>query len=284
LWERIKHKTRYAVRIDSGKLVREVVADLEKVEIRRARVAVAKAEVQVVGEREFQATPMTAIHTAMFLPGHYVLPNLVNVMSDLLEHTTPPVRLTRRTLLALLKQTKRQTAAVQNPHEFAAVSVRLIRERLADQLVDGILYQKIPGGWYEMSQFMAEIQDWEDYLIPAEHSLYDQVAWDSEVERAFAKDLDARPDVKMFLKLPAWFTVPTPVGDYNPDWAIVMENRDAHGVQKGKDLLYLVRETKDEKWPDSARPDERRKVLCGEAHFAHALGVDYRVVSKAKQL
>ena len=90
--------------------------------------------------------------------------------------------------------------------------------------------------------------------------------------------------VKLYLKLPGWFTVDTPVGAYNPDWAIVMEERDAHGQPTGGPLLYLVRETKPENWKTSLRPEERSKILCGERHFLGALGVDYKVVSTASEL
>jgi type III restriction enzyme len=90
--------------------------------------------------------------------------------------------------------------------------------------------------------------------------------------------------VKLYLKLPGWFTVPTPVGEYNPDWAIVMEDLDAHGDPKGEKLLYLVRETKGNNWKTELRPDERRKITCGKRHFDGALGVNYRVVSRASEL
>jgi len=90
--------------------------------------------------------------------------------------------------------------------------------------------------------------------------------------------------VKVYLKLPAWFTVPTPIGEYNPDWAIVMENRDAHGKRKGKELLYLVRETKDTSRPESMRPNELRKIECGKQHFEGTLGVNYRTIKSVSEL
>ena len=77
------------------------------------------------------------------------------------------------------------------------------------------------------------------------------------------------------MKLPAWFTVPTPVGEYNPDWAIVLD-RDGEGER-----VYLVRETKGE---GELRPTERMKTECGRAHFEGALGVPYAVVTEAKDV
>lgn len=90
--------------------------------------------------------------------------------------------------------------------------------------------------------------------------------------------------MKLYVKLPGWFEVPTPVGAYNPEWAIVMEERDEHGNPTGADLLYLVSETKDTTNLSELRADEARKVQCGKRHFQQTLGVDYKVITKASDL
>jgi len=281
LWERIKHKTRYAVKIDSERLIRDVVGELCREEIRPPRVTVTKARVDVGHESVFEALQMSAARSVMSLAGRYPLPNLVDIMANLMQHTTPPMRLTRRTLLEIIKRAPNPQAALDNPNEFATVAVRIIKEKLADQLVEGIQYEKI-NQWYEMTQLDIEIPGWEDYLWPAERSVYDHVAYDSEIERQFVEGLERRDDVKLYLKLPAWFTVDTPIGEYNPDWAIVMEERDEHGDLT--DILYLVRETKSTTNLAELRPDERRKVRCGERHFKDTLGVNYKVVTSAREL
>ena len=76
----------------------------------------------------------------------------------------------------------------------------------------------------------------------------------------------------------------TPIGEYNPDWAVVVEPRDAHGEPTGEQMLYLVRETNGTTNLDELRPDEARKIRCGEKHFKDALGVDYKVVKSAEEL
>jgi len=283
LWEKIKHKTRYAVKIDSERLIREVVAELSRAEIRPPRVTITKARVDVNQESVFEALQMSAAKTVLDLSGRYPLPNLVEIMANLMEHTMPKVRLTRRTLLEIIRNTPKQQAVIDNPTEFATVAVRIIKGKLTDQLVEGIQYDEI-NDWYEMTQLDAEIPSWEDYLVPARKSVYDHVIYQSEVERQFVEGLEHRDDVKLYLKLPAWFTVPTPIGEYNPDWAIVMEERDEHGQPTGKPLLYLVRETKSTLDRDKWYPDERRKVHCGERHFKDTLGVNYKVVTSAREL
>ena len=103
---------------------------------------------------------------------------------------------------------------------------------------------------------------------------YDYVPFDSEVEREIAEKLDSSENVKFFCKLPRWFVVPTPLGDYNPDWAVVTEN-------DGK--LYLVRESKSSHDRDKRREIENRKVYCGRAHF-DALGVDFKVATNIHEV
>ena len=115
--------------------------------------------------------------------------------------------------------------------------------------------------------------------MPTDHSSYDQVVVQSDTERRFAEQLNKRKDVRPFLKLPAWFKVPTPVGQYNPDWALIMESAEDRDA-----LLYLIRETKSTTAEDQLRGTENQKIHCGERHFRGASAVDYRVVIRADEL
>src|SRR2546426_70 len=178
-----------------------------------------------------------------------------SIMDNLMEYTTPPVSLTRGTLMDIFRRSSIKQAALVNPHAYATEAVRIIKSKLVDQLVGGIKYKKI-NEWYEMTQLDEQIESWQEYLIPAAHSVYDQVIYDSEVEKEFVQGLEKRDDVKLYLKLPRWFTVPTPVGNYNPDWAIVIEERDAFGQPTNRPLLYLVRETKGTTHVDELPDDE----------------------------
>ncbi len=282
LWERIRTRTRYAVKVDTQKLINDVVQEIEKLEVKAPQIMITKVLVDV-GEGD-TFTPMQMGASKLTTePTRPSLPNIVEIMSNLMEYTTPPVYLTRNTLLAIFRRMKNKKAAMENPQVFASEVVKIIKDKLVDQLVSGIHYEKM-NDWYEMTQLDEEIESWQEYLTPTAHSVYDHVIYDSEVEKEFVEGLEKRDDVKLYLKLPRWFTVPTPVGNYNPDWAIVMEERDAFGQPTAKPLLYLVRETKSTSHLDDLRPDEQRKIQCGENHFEEALGVDYKVMTTSDQL
>ncbi len=279
LWERIKHKTRYKVEVDTEALISEVVAALDNAKIELPQISIGRGRVVADEEDSFSVQHTGEGSFTYRVPGGA---NVVGYMEHRLTHTTPAMRLTRRTLLQILKRTRNQQAAIDTPSEFAKVAVGFIREKITQQLIDGITYEQI-GEVYEMRQLDCELESWKDCMVPASRSVYDAVIYDSEVERVFVEGLEQREDIRCYLKLPAFFIVPTPIGDYNPDWAIVKEERDAFGVPSGE-KLYLVRETKGTADASQLRLDESRKIRCGERHFRDALDVDYRVVASADEV
>lgn len=298
LWSRISRRTRYSVRLDSARLLADAVAELDRAEIAAPALHVRRARVEA--ENTDAAERFAAVQVAervRELEPHWAeAPNVVELMAAMLEHASPPVRLTRRTLAELFRRTRQQAAALRNPHGFATTAVRILRHQLAEQLVAGVRYEPLDE-WYEMSRLELDVRIVADYLEPSRRpdgrdgvSLYDQVVVESEVERRFMQQLERDERVKLYVKLPRWFTVPTPVGDYNPDWAVVLERRDEFG--EPRDVLYLVRETKHTLELDELRPDEARRIRCGARYFgsrqfgtAGALdGLDYKLVTSASEL
>lgn len=279
LWEKIKHKTRYKVAVDTESLVAEVVEALDEAEIALPQISMGRGRVVADEEDNFSVQHTGEGSFTYRVSGSA---NVLGYMEHRLAHTTPAMRLTRRTLLQILKRTRNQQAAIDNPSEFAKVAVEFIREKITQQLIDGIKYEPI-GEAYEMRQLDCELESWKDCMVPASRALYDAVIYDSAVERAFVEGLEQREDIRCYLKLPTFFIVPTPIGDYNPDWAIVKEERNSFGESTGE-KLYLVRETKGMADASQLRLNEARKIRCGERHFRDALGVDYRVVTSADEV
>jgi len=155
-----------------------------------------------------------------------------------------------------------------------AVAV-ILKVQLHKLMIDGIKYEKIAGEEYSMTLFEEkEIVGYLNNRLEVNNSIYDAVVYDSEIEREFAEKLDKRQDVKLFVKLPDWFKIETPLGTYNPDWAILKHDNT---------VLYLVRETKGTKNFEKLRNIEAEKIRCGRRHF-ETLEVDFDVVTTASDI
>ena len=197
---------------------------------------------------------------------------------DILAYLQNETELTRSTLVKILKTSKRLDEVFVNPQKFMDQVASIIKYELHRSLIDGIKYEKLAKGAEDSEWQMVLFKNEEliDYLnsLEVKKSVYDHVVYDSEVEKEFAKKLDEREDIKLFVKLPAWFKVETPIGTYNPDWAILKLDGKA---------FYLVRETKSTKDFLKLRTSEADKIKCGVQHFKE-LGVDFDVVVTANEV
>lgn len=278
LWEKINQKTRYEVSLDTEALINDVAEILGHTDIARPRIEITKAQVHADDRKDLLVVSEMGrtYRKAKAIEAHE-LPNLVDLMMYLLEFTTPPVRLTRRTLLQIYERCGTRDAALENPQEFASVAVRIIKSVLAERLVTGIRYTKVED-WYRMEDLEHLVERWLDTVVEAgPKSPYNWVEVDSGEERSFLAEMKKANEVELFLKLPSWFVVDTPVGAYNPDWAIVWRRHDAHGERTVEPDLYLIAETKSTRDLTKLRPQERQKILCGTEHFVAALGVPFDV-------
>jgi type III restriction enzyme len=266
LWDQIKLKTRYRVEFDSDKLVDAVVDEIKhrmppiekpKIVVTVATVKTTKAGVQTA----LTASPEEAVETKQPMP-------------DVLSYLQSQTELTRSSLVRILKECGRLSEIFNDPQRFMDSVVAIIRSVLQHKMIDGIKYEPVSGGEWQMSQF--EEEEVVNFLsaVGVDHSVYEYVEYDSDIERQFAEDLDKREDIKLFLKLPRWFKVETPLGTYNPDWAILKEDGEP---------LYLVRETKGTKDYMQLRDSESLKIRCGKEHF-QSLSVDYDVATSASDI
>lgn len=282
LWEKIKYKTRYQVSIDSEKLIVSVVDAIDKIRINPPQIVASKAAVESHRTEDKLEARLIGQGIRATLTGRHELPNIVMMLEEMISHLSPPIKLTRRTLATIFQRMNNRQAALDNPQEFVFQAARIVREKAMEQLVAGIKYEK-DGTWYDMSQWIEQIEDVPDErAIAADKSIYDKIVVQSDTERRFIEKLRLRKDVRLFVKLPDWFKVSTPIGNYNPDWALVMERTNEYGDDG--ELLYLVRETKSTLVEAELRGIETQKVLCGDRHFNGALKVDFKVVTSADEL
>ncbi|MBI4492349.1 MAG: restriction endonuclease subunit R, partial [Chloroflexi bacterium] len=256
LWDRIKHKTTYRVQFDNDKLIKDcakAIADCPpvtktRVQIRKADVAIGRGGVQAQGTST--EAPIAIEETDIELP---------DVLTDLQDKT----QLTRRSLTRILTSSGRLDDFKRNPQQFIELATEAINRAKRLALVDGIRYQRIGDDAY-YAQDLFEQEELTGYLknmLASEKSVYEQVVYDSPgVERTFAEQLEKNTAVKVYAKLPGWFKVPTPLGTYNPDWAVLVE-------KDGNERLFFVVETKGSLFTDDLRGTEGAKITCGKEHF-----------------
>lgn len=264
LWERIKHRTTYRVEFDNEQLIRDCTTALRDApRVAQARVQVRKASI-AIGRGGVEATETATAAPATLEERGLVLPDILTVLQD-------ATQLTRRTLARVLGESDRLDDFARNPQHFLEIATEAINRTKRLALVAGIRYQRIGNDDFYAQQLFEEREliGYMKNTIPSNRSPYDFVAYDSEtVELPFAQKLETNDAIKVYAKLPGWFTVPTPLGTYNPDWAILVE-RD------GCESVYLVVETKHSQYADDLRSREGARIACGTAHF-RALSVGER--------
>lgn len=289
LWERIKPRTRYTVSIDEDELLANIKQEMNGIDVTPPSISIEMARVEASLSDQFEAVRI-ATSRSVALGHNYSGLNILDIMANLMESTTPSLLLAPSTLLRALQQMSDEAkqAMFSNPYEFATHAVRIIKREAIAQMIAHIRYEII--GEYSESQFQDVIETLNEVVNSRRvdgrkgASLYDAVPYDSVIERDFAVDLEHDECVKLYIKLPGWFCIPTPIGDYNPDWAIVMEQRDGHDDGDGSPHLYLVRETKSTTEWDKLRLEETQKIRCGARHFCCDPEVSYRVVVTVKEL
>jgi type III restriction enzyme len=269
LWNRIKPRTTYRVEFSTDELVMRAVASVKKMEkIQPAKIRLTTGRVDVI-KGGVAGTILSVAEEAQEPYGaHHAVP-------DVLAYLQNETELTRSTLVRILKESGRLAEFLVNPQRFMDQVASILKYELHRLLVDGIKYERITGAVPEAEWEMVLFKNEELVnlltALQVKKSVYEYVEYDSEVEREFAKKLDQREDIRLFVKLPDWFKVQTPVGGYNPDWAIVKHDDET---------IYLVRETKGTKDFLKLRTTEADKVRCGQRHF-EALGVPFAVVTAA---
>jgi type III restriction enzyme len=185
-------------------------------------------------------------------------------LPDLLTDLQDRTQLTRRSIQRILSESGRLDDFKCNPQQFIELAAEVINHRKRLALVDGIKYQRL-GDMHYYAQELFEEEELTGYLknmIPSKKSVYEQIVYDSEsVERPFAEELEKHTAVKVYAKLPGWFKIPTPLGTYNPDWAVLIE-------KDGAERVYFVVETKGSCIADDRRKGENAKIECGREHFS----------------
>ena len=264
LWSRINRKAAYSVHFDSSELVGKAVNELnDHLCVTPLRYIIQQGEQTdtttyddlkagqgfVLKATETESNRQHSVHSA--------------VKYDLIGKLAEGTQLTRRTVVNILKGLNAAVFAQfkTNPEHFIGEARRLINEQKATMVVEHLVYDPVAER-YELDIFTAgqTRQDFSKSGARLNRHIYDHVLTDSDIERQFVKELDTASEVVVYAKLPRGFLIPTPVGDYNPDWAITFKE----GVVKH---VYFVAETKGSMSSMDLRRIEETKIACARKFF-----------------
>ena len=276
IWEKLKGKTTYRVKYDTAVLIQNAAKAVKEIPVINApSVRSVKTEVILSNEGVSANYKGDKLSKAK---SDYVIPDYLNYIQNRTE-------LTRSTIYEILNRSGRLQDIVVNPQLFMDYAVSTIRRVLYDLMIDGIEYRRISGAEYEMRLFKDSdleiyLNDFTFKVNQSGKTIYENyIPLDSTVESRFAQDCENSDQIKFYFKLPEWFKIPTPIGSYNPDWAVVFEDDNR---------IYFVAETKDTGTPtidlNKLHPSEKQKIKCGIANFRIIDGIEYRVVKKVSNL
>ncbi|MEY3784293.1 MAG: hypothetical protein RLZZ230_615, partial [Candidatus Parcubacteria bacterium] len=256
LWERIKYKTNYAVSFSEKMFIKKAGEAVSQIVSQAPRIRTDVASLAFDERRGILSTVRKVTSSNRFAQSLPV-PDMIRYISN---HT----KLRPTTIVEILKVSGKDTLtkARSNPQHFMDSAVQIIKNTMQTMIIDGIKYEKIGDEIYDMKIFQdAEIESYIDNVRTVHDkakTLYDHVVFDSEIENSFAAELEARDEIEFYVKLPPNFKINTPLGKYNPDWAIVFYNDKR---------LYLVTETKGTNNLEDLSPIEQLKIKAGRKHF-----------------
>lgn len=259
LWEKIKYKTTYSVDFDSDELIKKCCAEMRKsLVVSSAKLVYTKAGLDInIGGVGFTETDRTTVSAS----------NVKEHLPDIIAYLQNKTNLTRKTIVKILMQSKMLHLFKKNPQRYMEEVSQIISSIMRLMIVDGIKYTKIGDNEY-YAQELFENHELAGYLsknmIESQKSVYEYVVYDSGNEESFAERFEKNNSIRLYAKLPDWFKIATPLGSYNPDWAVLME-------KDGEEKLYFVLETKGNILSEALRPTESAKITCGHRHF-EALG------------
>ncbi len=266
LWNRINRKAAYSVAFDSNELVQKAINALNHKDA-GLRVTPLQYTIQH-GEQLAQTTHQALSEGLAFvIKSTDTETNRVSLHSavkyDLIGKLAEGTKLTRRTVADILMGLNAVIFALfkTNPESFIAESVRIINEQKATVIIEHLAYDTVEEK-FDLDIFTAG-QTKQDFCKAGnklQRHIYDYILTDSNVERQFVKELDTSTDVVVYAKLPRGFLIPTPVGDYNPDWAISFKEGSVKHV-------YFVAETKGSLSSMELREIEKTKIQCARKFF-----------------
>ena len=259
LWEKINAKTYYTVSFNEEKLIERCVNALRRLTVTTTKV--------VITTGFLDSTKQNSPEMKKLIGKEVTLEEIAakNVTFDLIGEIATTTRLTRKTVATILQRIEPAVFKLfaANPEEFIREAIKLIDEQKASTIIEHITYDKLDETWNAEEIFVdATIGgEYGKNVSDAKKHLYDKLRYDSSTEKTLGEELDVADTVELYVKLPSGFYINTPMGKYNPDWAIAFREGSVKHI-------YFVAETKGDTSELQLREVEKAKIECARRHFS----------------
>ncbi|MCM8832599.1 MAG: DEAD/DEAH box helicase family protein [Candidatus Omnitrophica bacterium] len=253
LWDRVSPKAKYIVDIKADRFIEQVLNEIQKIEIKEIEIKIEKIKVEEIKPQGIKKDFIKEASEKM----------KTNKIFNLIPYIEKETNLTKKTIFNILNQSENLAFLFLNPQKYVEKVIEVIKECKRSSEVDGIKYTNLEES-YDVNLFREEVTSYDRYVFKVNKSVYDAIIKESNIEEEFAKVLDSDSRIKLFVKLPDWYVIETPAGNYTPDWAIVVE-RVQNGVSSEK--IYFVVETKGVNSIYELRPEEQMKIKSAIKRF-----------------
>lgn len=278
LWDKIKQKTVYTINMDMDKLKREAIEKIKNM----PSVKADRIDSQITNIDITRQGVVDAGHQVRDLGLVYEFEKMT--YPDFIRRLQDSTELLRKTIIEIVSKSERLKDFYVNPEEWIKQVSKILLSVKKENLTEGIKYEKVDE-YYEQDFIFndEELYGYKDRNLleidtTKKKNVYDHVIYDSQIERDFAIDAENDDDVVLYAKLPSRFKIDTPIGNYNPDWAVVLNTFEG-------EKLYFVAETKGTENINDLKGSEKKKILCGRKHFEVIdTGIKYEVVKELKSL
>jgi len=253
LWTRVSPKAKYIVGINEEEFIKQCIEEIQKIEIKEPEISIRKVSIEKTKPESFEIEFKRESRNVM----------KINTVSNLISYIEKETNLTKKTIFKILEGSNNLNLLFLNPQMYMEKVTKVIKEVKKLSEVKGIQYIDLEEK-YDVDLLREEVESYDKYVLKVQKSIYDGIIKESNIEEEFAKALDNDSRIKLFVKLPDWYVIETPAGNYIPDWAIVVER-----VQNGhiEEKIYFVVETKGTNNISELKPEEKIKIESAKKRF-----------------
>lgn len=268
-WKRLSKKTEYLVSFDEEKIINDSINALNEISISEHQLEISLGRIETVADKDFKL-PDDFKSEAKSTKIEYAQ---IDIIEEISENTS----LAYPTTFKIIDGIENYEEIIKNPPRFIQEAIKRIKNIELNEMLRALEY-KVIDAYYDISQFpKSEKRNTNNIQPTPKKGIYDKIVWDSNIEQCFASDADNDPELVCFLKLPYFYEIKTPVGNYTPDFGIVIRKQDIRNNKRTEyNFVIETKGTNDINDRKSLSEDEIYKIKCAVKHF-EALGIETKI-------